>query len=162
MKSNPSQSHGLLDTGHGAVAELYSYMLGTYLPSRYPTMFVANSLRGTFTNFVTGVEVPLNCPEDKLEALRIIGETIEDDCFLLHQTDEGHMAVAFVCCFPTGFDPSAKIGKVLRDIHEPVPGYDKIGASMERFFGRLEVGKTVKRLNVSFFPMRTPPTASDN
>lgn len=69
--------------------------------------------------------------------------------FLLHETPKGHRSVAFVCCFPAGFDPSAKLGKGLREIHGPVPSFDKIGPSMERFFAKLQVGKNVKRLNVS-------------
>ena len=75
--------------------------------------------------------------------------------FLLLQDGETeggeHRAVAFVCCHPAGFDPSSKLGKRLAEIHGPVPAYEKIGASMERYFGRLEVGRGVKRVNVSFF-----------
>lgn len=85
--------------------------------------------------------------------LRILGETVEDDMFLLLQDDAAqggeHRAVAFMCCHPAGFDPSSKLGKRLAEIHGPVPAYEKIGASMERYFGRLEVGKEVKRMNVS-------------
>lgn len=85
--------------------------------------------------------------------LRILGETVEDDMFLLLQDDatQGgeHRAVAFMCCHPAGFDPSSKLDKRLAEIHGPVPAYEKIGASMERYFGRLEVGKEVKRMNVS-------------
>lgn len=82
-------------------------------------------------------------------ALRTLAETVEEDMFLLHETEEGHFSDAFVCCFPSGFDPSQKLGKLLRDIHGPVPSYEKIGSSMEKFFSRLEVGKNVKRMNVS-------------
>jgi hypothetical protein len=54
-----------------------------------------------------------------------------------------------VCCFPSGFDPSLKAGKLLKEIHTPVPSYDKIGPSMERFFRKIEAGNNVKRTNVS-------------
>ncbi len=79
----------------------------------------------------------------------MLGETVEEDLFLLRETPRGHESVAFMCCFPSGFDPSTKLGRLLSEIHEPVPGYDKIAQSMERFFGKLEVGKSVKRMNVS-------------
>ncbi|KAJ4148961.1 hypothetical protein NW754_000397 [Fusarium falciforme] len=82
-------------------------------------------------------------------ALRALGETVEEDFFLLQQFPDGHRSVAFMCCFPSGFDPSAKLGKTLQEIHAPVPSYDRIGGSMERFFGKLEVGKGVKRTNWS-------------
>lgn len=84
-----------------------------------------------------------------LSALKTIGTTVEEDFFFLKQTPEGHQCVAFVCCFPSGWDPESKLGKNMNQIHTSVPSYDKIGPSMERFFGRLEVGKSVKRTNVS-------------
>lgn len=86
---------------------------------------------------------------------------MEDDLFLLLPDGDGdgdgkgdgsgaHWLVAFVCCHPSGFDPSEKLGKLLVDIHGPVPAYEKIEASMERYFKKLEVGKCVKRVNVGF------------
>lgn len=89
-------------------------------------------------------------PDDPAAALRILAETVEEDMFLLVGEPEGHRALAFQCCFPSGFNPSEKVGKLLKEIHAPVPSYDKIGPSMERFFGKIEVGKNVKRTNVSF------------
>ncbi|KAF4876348.1 hypothetical protein CGCSCA1_v004507 [Colletotrichum siamense] len=102
-----------------------------------------------FYNKVTKTSLPLTPLEDPNAALQALGETIEDDIFLLVETPEGHRAVAFICCHPAGFDPSDKLGKLLKDIHTPVPSYEKIGASMERFFSRLQVGKSVKRMNWS-------------
>ncbi len=168
IAANAATATGALPAGRPAVQELYAYLLADYLPARYPSMFALSGDRKTFRNLVTGRSFPASCPPppppsrevaghsaeseelgDLLEAWRILGETVEEDLFLLEGTDEGHRLVAFVCCFPSGFDPSAKLGKVLKDIHEPVPAYDKIGPSMERFFAKLEVGKSVKRLNVS-------------
>lgn len=99
---------------------------------------------------MTGQTFPTAVPEDAAAALRTLAETVEEDMFLLVGEPEGHRAVAFQCCFPSGFDPSSKVGKLLKEIHSPVPSYDKIGPSMERFFGKIEVGKNVKRTNVSF------------
>ena len=98
--------------------------------------------------------------------LEILGGMVEDDLFLLLPDGDGnrdgngdgdgdgsggaHRLVAFVCCHPSGFDPSEKLGKRLVDIHGPVPGYEKIGGSMERYFKKLEVGTCVKRVNVRF------------
>jgi hypothetical protein len=139
--------------GHGAVAELYTYLLNDYLPVRYPSLFTIDVVGRSFMNHVTNVSLPLQPPETPLNALRSLGETVEDDMFLLQQTGKGHRMVAFVCCFPSGFDPSSKLGKVLKDIHEPVPAYEKIGPSMERFFSRLQVGQSVKRINVRLQPI---------
>ncbi|KAF9870641.1 hypothetical protein CkaCkLH20_11947 [Colletotrichum karsti] len=140
---------GAVPEGIPALHETWSYLLGDYLPTRYPTMFSLSEDGQTFHNNVTKTSLPLTPPEDPNKALQAIGETVEDDIFLLVETPEGHRAVAFVCCHPAGFDPSDKLGKLLKDIHTPVPSYEKIGASMERFFSRLQVGKSVKRMNWS-------------
>ncbi|KAK3346138.1 hypothetical protein B0T25DRAFT_269888 [Lasiosphaeria hispida] len=152
---------GCIPKGRAAVSELYSYLLGDYLPARFPTMFQLEPNPGgppktDFVNRVTGLQAPLApAPDDPLVALSTIAETVEDDMFLLLQRPEQgrhgepgeHEAVAFVCCHPSGFDPSEKLGRVLRDVHGPVPAYGKIGPSMEKFFGRLEAGRSVKRVN---------------
>ena len=107
-----------------------------------------------FHNKITGLHSPLHPPpSDPSAMLRVLGETVEDDLFLLVRDPEAdggeHRSVAVVCCHPAGFDPSAKLGKRLVEIHGPVPGYEKIGRGMERLFARLEVGRGVKRVNVS-------------
>jgi hypothetical protein len=150
MTNHEPMIMGAIPMGHSAVQELYSYLLQVYLPVRYPTLFSLSKDGQFFYNHITQQTIPATPPEDPLAAFRILGETVEDDMFLLHETPEGHCMVAFVCCFPSGFDPSSKLGKILKDIHEPVPAYEKIGPSMERFFSRLEVGKSVKRINVRF------------
>jgi hypothetical protein len=149
IQQHGARVHGCLPSGESAVHELYCFLLGTYLPQRYPTMFRVTADGKIFHNLVTGRTFPtVPATSDMAAALRNLGETVEDDIFLLHQTPEGHMSVAFVCCFPAGFDGSEKLGKLLADIHGPVPSYEKIGPSMEKFFAKLEVGKSVKRMNV--------------
>jgi hypothetical protein len=152
MANHRATVMGAIPSGHAAVSEVYTYLLTTYLPARYPTMFSLSPDKTTFHNHVTDRSVPAEPPSDPLEALGVIGETVEDDMFLLQQTDDGHASVAFLCCHPAGFDPSTKLGKLLKDIHAPVPEYEKIGASMERFLGKVEAGRVVKRLNVSVGP----------
>ena len=148
---HPSTVHGCVAEGIEPVRELYSFLLASYLPMRYPTIFKLHD-NDTVENMATKAFQPTACPTDPLLALRILGETVEDDLFLLVETPAGHRCVALMCCFPSGFDPSEKLGKVLADIHGPVPSYHKIGGSMERFFKRLEVGKSVKRINVRATP----------
>lgn len=135
------------------MAELYTYLTTKYLPVRYPTLFSIKqqeSGSSVIFNHANQESYPTIPPADPIDGLKILGELVEDDLILVQQTEEGlHQAVGFVCCFPSGFNPKEKVGKVLRDVHGPVPGYDKIEASMERFFGRLEAGKNVRRVNVS-------------
>lgn len=147
LRDHPSKVLGCLPSGVAAVQEVYTYFLNDYLPVRYPSMFSKDDKR--FFNQVTGASMPLQPPTDPIEALRLLGATVEDDIFLLQQEEEGHRAVAALCTSPSGFDPSEKLGKLLKDIHTPVPAYDKIGPSMERYFSRVEVGKNAVRTNVS-------------
>ncbi|OLN87415.1 hypothetical protein CCHL11_09569 [Colletotrichum chlorophyti] len=140
---------GAIPDGIPAVNEMWTYLLSNYLPTRYPTMFSISEDKLTLHNHVTDTSLPLTPPEDPVAALKAVGETVEDDMFLLVETPEGHRAVAFVCCHPAGFDPSDKLGKLMKDIHTPVPSYEKIGASIERFFSRLQAGKSFKRMNWS-------------
>jgi hypothetical protein len=177
IAEHASAVHGVIPSGHAPIRELYSYLLGTYLPTRYPTMFelirnpdsptttTTTTTTTIFRNKVTGIDSPLHpAPSDPLEMLRILGETVEDDMFLLLRDPAGdgngncgeHRAVAFVCCHPSGFAPAEKLGKRLAGIHVPVPAYEKIGASMERYFARLEAGRAVKRMNVRVL-FRAPP-----
>ncbi|KAJ5613861.1 hypothetical protein N7528_007515 [Penicillium herquei] len=137
--------HGCLPGGEDAVRELYSYLLSYHLPNRFPSLFRVNG--GQFLNTITKRTFPVEPPNDPNSCLRILAETVEEDIFLLKETETTHVCLAFACCFPTGFDPSEKLGKDLSGIHGPVPTYNKIGPSMERFFRRLEVGKAVRRTN---------------
>ncbi|KAH7312696.1 hypothetical protein B0I35DRAFT_60549 [Stachybotrys elegans] len=139
--------HGLVPEGADSIRELYEFLMVDYLPVRYPTLFQLSPDKMVMHNLATGKSFPTRAVEDLDQSLRIIAETVEDDFFLLHETPEGHRSVAFVVCFASGFDPSEKLGQGLKDIHGPVPSYDKIGPSMERFFSRLEVGRVVKRGN---------------
>ncbi|KAH6966017.1 hypothetical protein EDB82DRAFT_318629 [Fusarium venenatum] len=141
--------HGCIPEGDAAVCELYTYLLSEQLPTRFPTIFQLSQDKSICKNLATGMSFP-TLPQGSADAaLRVLGETIEEDLFLLRQTSEGHQSIAFMCCFPSGFDPSTKLGKTLVEIHAPVPSYEKIGSSMERFFAKLEVGKSVKRTNWS-------------
>ncbi|KAG5982127.1 hypothetical protein E4U43_006488 [Claviceps pusilla] len=151
-----SAVHDCLPRGHESVSELYAYLLHDYLPVRYPTMFRLSADASQCENLVTGRRFPLEPPPPlPAAALGALGEMVEEDIFLLHPTPDGHLCVAFVCCFPAGFDPSEKFGKLIKDIHAPVPSYDRIGPSMESFFCKLQVGKSVKRLNVNLSPTPT-------
>lgn len=145
----PSIVVGAIPQGKAAVDEVYSYLVSDYLPSRFPTMFQKEESGKVFTNTITGTSFPTLPPDDPAQALKNLGEIVEDDMFLLHETEKGHRSVAYVCCYCSGFDPSEKLDKLLVEIHEPVPSYHKIGPSMERFFSRVEVGINVKRVNVS-------------
>lgn len=64
--------------------------------------------------------------------------------------DDGRKYIlkAYASPFPSGFNPTQKLGLPLSAIHSPVPGYaDKLERGMDRFFGRLQPGTYKQRTN---------------
>ena len=151
-----------------AVMELYTFLTGTYLPLRYPSMFKIyhtdfdTGKDSVLRNLVTGEILPTRATGQStttLSLLRFLGRHLDEDLLLLlpeknadgrPKKDAKYMLEAYVSCFPCGFNPAEKLGKKFRDVHGPVPGYaQKLEASMDRFFARLEQGTYVKRANWS-------------
>ncbi|KAI8715133.1 hypothetical protein NCS52_01020300 [Fusarium sp. LHS14.1] len=148
LKQHEDTVCGFLPGGEQAVLEIYAYFLTEYLPVRYPTMFQLSQDGTIFNNLVTNRSFPTK-PLDVRSALLNLGEIVEEELFLLMPDSDSYRLVAYVCCFPSSFDPAEKLGLLLKDIHKPVPGYEKIGPSMERFFAKLQVGSPIKRQNWS-------------
>lgn len=137
-----------------ALDELYTWLTNTYLPTRFPTMFTLSGSH--LLNLVTSEYLPLQPPADPIRTFEILGENLDEDFLILQPSSDDHQYQlnGFVTCFPSGFNTKEKFGMKLRDIHTPVPGYtEKLEKSMDRFFDKLELGKVVKRSNVSYFPM---------
>ena len=139
-----------------AVDEFYTWLVGTYLPTRFPRMFqilpAVNNRSSVLYSTATNEHFPLNPAEKPLETLHTLGGLVEDDLlFLLPSSDgDGYTLKGFVTCFPSGFNTAKKLNLKLRDIHKPVPHYkQKLEKSMDRYFSRLKVGKFIKRANVS-------------
>jgi len=133
-----------------AIDELYTWLMNAYLPTRFPTMFTFgdNHLR----NLATSESLPLRPPTDPIRTFELLGGNLDDDFLLLLPSKDGdqYELKGFVTCFPAGFNTKEKFGMKLREIHTPVPGYkEKLEKSMDRFFEKLEVGRVVKRSNVS-------------
>ncbi|KAM3086550.1 hypothetical protein ACMFMF_000498 [Clarireedia jacksonii] len=142
-----------LPSSYAAIRELYTYLLMTYLPTRFPTMYNLSPDKSALLNKSTSQHLALN-PKSPFEALQILGENVDTDfLFLVPSLDgDGYILGGFICCFPSGFDSESLLGKKIRDIHGPVPGYkERLEKSMYRSFDRLEVGKVVKRVNVSSY-----------
>jgi hypothetical protein len=116
-----------------AVRELYSWLVSTYLPARFPTVYHFVEKGKILKNSVTGDEMPLHLREGEEETmLRLLGENIDTEFLLMlpsppsSETDETTYSLqAFINCFPSGFSTRSKLGMLLDDIHAPVPGYKK-------------------------------------
>lgn len=155
MKEHPETVLAVENIAKPAIDEFYVWLLGNYLPTRFPLMFTLQSRKeqGRVLHCeVTGEEFPLDPDDSPMATLKILGGLVEDDfLFLLPSADgDGYTLKAFVTCFPNGFNTAEKLNLKLRDIHQPVPQYkEKLEKSMDRYFDRLKTGKFVKRANVS-------------
>ncbi|KAK6334217.1 hypothetical protein TWF696_002718 [Orbilia brochopaga] len=150
VAQDPNTTIGASPQAGNAVKELYNHILCRHLPVRFPDLFAIDTTTSTFTNRVSSDVHPLAPPESAVAALAIIATTVEDDILILQQdpAEDVYRLTAFIACFPNGFDSSEKMGMTLREIHKPVPLFrEKLAPSMDRYFGKLEVGRWVKRLN---------------
>lgn len=157
-----------------AVSELYTYLMGRYLPGRYPTMFKLHETEYEtgkavmVQNLVTGELWPVEVGKGTatITALETLIKTVDEDFLILlpersssiekkkaddeEEEERKYILEAYATCYPAGFDTRKKLGHRLATIHDPVPGYkEKLERSMDRFFDKLEVGKCVRRVNWS-------------
>jgi hypothetical protein len=136
-----------------AVRELYVWLVGTYLPTRFPSVYEAGT--AGLLNNVTGSVMPLDPPSAD-DALEMLGLNIDTEFLVMlpgaAAPDERptYRLEAFVNTFPAGFSTRAKLGHTLAAIHGPVPGYaQKLQRSMDRYFAALPAGKIIQRANWS-------------
>lgn len=157
MDAHPRETYQCNTICEPAVLELYEWLIGTYLPKRYPTMYrltTSPNQKPSLLNIPANTHIPLHAASGT-HALYTLGANIDSDMLLLlPQTDATGNPVyhlqAYVTCFPSGFATQDKLGLPLAGIHKPVPGYKaKLEKSMDRFFARMECGKAVRRCNWS-------------
>lgn len=134
-----------------AIEELYTEIMIDYLPRRYPTIFSVKEM--TVYNAITGSTYPLSTagltPE---EMLQLLGTNVEEDFYFMCPDDDGGQfrLRGYIACFPGGFLSPARVGESLREIHQPVPGFEeKLGWSADRYFARMQPGQFIGRMNVS-------------
>lgn len=84
--------------------------------------------------------------------LDLAGRLAAEDLCLMERAEgeEAYRLTAASLCFPTRWRLADKIGRPLRAIHAPVPGFEAaLAGPVERVFARLEPGRIVGRLNWS-------------
>ncbi|KAI7334756.1 hypothetical protein KC315_g3600 [Hortaea werneckii] len=153
LSEHPEATTQCNKVAESATLELYQWMVSTYLPKRFPSIYHRN---GTdIYNTITHSRMPLN-PTSPRAALASLGENVDTDFLILLPSSKAadgspiYHLESFVTCFPAGFSTREKCGHPLATIHAPVPGYAaKLEKSMDRFFARLETGRIVRRANWS-------------
>jgi hypothetical protein len=120
--------------------------LSTYLPDRFPSMFVRDG--DMLLSVPTGERCNVaNAAGDPLE---IAGRLVQEDLCLIDPTDAGPILMAGVVCFPSRWRLADKIGKPLPAVHEHVPLYaERLARPVDRFMAHVKPGKLAVRLNWS-------------
>ncbi|CAG7946172.1 unnamed protein product [Penicillium salamii] len=168
VEQYPDQVSAADDSAKPAIDEFYIWLVGTYLPTRFPLMFQLqpqNEKSQLLHCSVTGRDYSLEPDTSAIVTLRLMGGLVDDDLlFLLPSEDgDGYKLRAFVTCFPNGFNTAEKLNLKLRDIHKPVPQYkERLEKSMDRYLDRLKTGKFIKRANWTITTTNKLFTASGN
>uniref|UniRef100_A0A060TEJ8 ARAD1D15642p n=1 Tax=Blastobotrys adeninivorans TaxID=409370 RepID=A0A060TEJ8_BLAAD len=134
-----------------ALRELYDKMVDFGI-KRYPQYFHLKQQDGMVYNSIKDSSIPLRSDafSDTKQMIReLSGHFEEDYMVLLKDEDDGQYYLRGGSWgFPSGFHPSAKLNRPLKDIHGPVPFYkEKLQMSMDRYFSRMKSGQLILRLN---------------
>jgi hypothetical protein len=143
LQEHRSQVFQTLPGSEVAQAEAFQ-CLRAHLIAHHPDRFSA--IDGGVRNLLTGNDVIPDPHSPLLDVARLI----QEDMTLLRPSPEGFRLVAGLVAFPTRWDLSVKMGKVLADIHGPVPGYaEKLARPMDRLFSGLTEDRMLWRTNYS-------------
>ncbi|KAI0897384.1 hypothetical protein F4806DRAFT_495058 [Annulohypoxylon nitens] len=150
IREKPEFTIGTGEKVNPAIEELYEEIMIKYLPVRFPTMFKARGK--TVKNLATGTTYPLTTMGlTHAQMLAYMGENVEEDFYFMCPDHDGQYRLqGYIACFPGGFLSPARVGESVREIHKPVPGYErKLGLSVDRYFGRMIPGDFIGRMNWS-------------
>ncbi|CAK1364249.1 hypothetical protein CB0940_12232 [Cercospora beticola] len=151
IENKPEYTIGTGTLVNDAIEELYNEIMVDYLPKRFPDMFRVNGK--ICENMATKGSYPLD-PSilTPAEMLRHLGLNVEEDFYIMcPDAEDGQFRLrGYIACFPGGFLSPARVGESVREIHQPVPGYDeKLGRSVDRYFNRMVPGDFIGRMNWS-------------
>lgn len=119
-------------------------LLADHLPKRFPAQYPR--MNTTIAIAATGELVGIGTPG--VHPLETAARLVPEDLCLMRRTEKGYILAAACVCFPSRWRLADKIGRSLKAIHGPVPGYaDALEAPVDRFFDRIAADKPVWRLN---------------
>ncbi|KAI1613610.1 hypothetical protein EDD36DRAFT_201567 [Exophiala viscosa] len=141
----------VLPGSEAACAEVLEVVVN-YVTQRYPTLFYSPAGKNDYVhNSLTGRTFKVTYPYE-LEPLEIAAQLVMEDLNVLIQgfgeDPEQHYLAASYSMAPAGWHLEERIGWPLWKIHTPVPLWkDKLRASVEKFFTRMQPGDIVSRHN---------------
>lgn len=143
LQEHPAQVFQALPGSEIAQAEVVDH-LKRHLVIHHPEQFAALDIG--IHNKTTGLDIT----PDPVAPLLSIAKLVQEDMTVLRPFEDGFRLIAALVAFPTRWDLSVKMGKLLADIHSPVPGYDeKLARPMDRLFAGLTDDRLLWRSNYS-------------
>jgi dimethylamine monooxygenase subunit A len=122
-------------------------MLVEYLPKRFPE---THRLDGTVMDIASGAfRVDLNN-----SSLATAGLLVQEDLVIMGRSPEGWRLMAASLCFPSAWNLHEKLGRLMHEVHGPVPGFNKDTRNaglIERMFDNLRIEQPVIRWNWTLF-----------
>ncbi len=124
-------------------------MLLIHLLERYPNIYRQT---GPLLDIAGQFEVDVN--EVSRPPLMTASLLVQEDLVLMGKTEAGWRLVAGSVCFPSSWRLRDKAGKLMHEVHAPVPGFAKGSRNagmIERVFDNLQVELPVERFNWSVY-----------
>lgn len=124
-------------------------LLVPHLLERFPEKY---QQAGNVVSITDAVDVDLD--DVSQPPLQLAALLVQEDLVLMRHSPQGWRLVAASLCFPSSWILREKMGKVLHDVHEPVPGFQKGTRNahmIERIFDNLLVDQPVERFNWSVY-----------
>ncbi|KAI1172069.1 alpha-1,2-mannosyltransferase [Nemania sp. FL0916] len=114
-----------------------------FLCARYPQYFALSEDNLWLENKILGVRVNVR---EKHPLLILLDHVPEDFAITLRDPDTGYYVFrAGIICSALGWNVATKIGLKLHEIHQPIPDYNKIQFSLDRFFSKMPTNKPIQR-----------------
>lgn len=136
---------GGTDDAQKQVFDLVSEHLLTTFPDTYQK--AGNNIRVLADGGQCDVQI--NAAEPPLLTA---SKLVADDLVIMSKTADGWQLSCGCVCFPSAWNMRDKIGKIMAEVHAPVPGFTegtRKAKIIERMFDGLQIGATVDRHNWS-------------
>jgi hypothetical protein len=134
------------EPGTGQAQQEILDALVEYLPAHHPALYQRNG------NLMEMAGQTVDLADDRLPPLLSAGLLVQDDLVIMRRGDNGWRIAAAFLAFPSSWSLSDKFGKVMDEIHAPVPdfaGGSRNAGLINRMFDNLSPARFVVRWNWS-------------
>ncbi|TMW73449.1 heme-dependent oxidative N-demethylase family protein [Alteribacter natronophilus] len=150
IKEQPGRCFRSLPHTHEAQYEA-AKLTAEHLVNVSEEEFSIDVTTGGFTLYNSILNEQVSVEEFSGDALRVIGDHVQEDLILMTERDQDIYMDAGYVCFPAGWSLTFNLGMPFLQIHEPVPGFTHQGLDRRilRFLRGLHADTPYERLNWS-------------